>query len=39
MIWDYYMNKLSNSGMYTNNNKANTLKPISPTRWTAKIMY
>ena len=22
----------------TNNNKANTLKPISPTRWTAKIM-
>ena len=23
----------------TNNNKAKTLKPIFPTRWTAKIMY
>ena len=23
----------------TNNNKAKTLKPICPTRWTAKIMY
>ena len=23
----------------TNNNKANTLKPLCPIRWTVKIMY
>ena len=37
MICDYYMKTIKLRIVYnTNNNKANTLKPLCPIRWTGK---